>query len=213
VRVTSGTSQQSFFGGIAGVGRSGAGAVAAARTQPLVKGSGPFLVCYQQQQDGDSGPPLPPLLLGSPPVAPYPVNPAAIGQTYLVHGPQVSDCGLRDSSFKGLADDPQAPYSLPGLVDTDTGTQAGPVRVKVAGTTCTDVDTIGCVVILPICVDATEHGHNARMFCVVWGGFKISQVSANEHSAVFLGTVDVAGGQGGVGVPEFGKPSVTKLTE
>jgi hypothetical protein len=51
------------------------------------------------------------------------------------------------------------------------------------------------------------------MFCVAWGGFKISQVSANEHSAVFLGTVDVAGGQGGVGVPEFGKPSVTKLTE
>jgi Flp pilus assembly protein TadG len=213
VRVTAGSSTQSIFAGFLGANRLSARTVAAARVQPLIAGSGPFLVCYNDQKvNGDGGADLPNLLLSNEP--PYAVNPSAIGENYLIHGPQISDCGLGDSSFKGLADDPQNPFTLPGWVQTNTGDKAGPIRVLVAGQSfCTDVDQVGCVAVLPICVSASAHGHNAELYCVTWGAFEITQASKNSHRGRFVGTVTVAGGQGGDGLPQFGKPSLVKLVE
>jgi Flp pilus assembly protein TadG len=213
VRVTAGSATQSVFAGIFGTDKLTAKTVAAARVQPLLAGSGPFLVCYDNQKaGGNGGTDLPDILLSD--NAPYPGNPAAIGVNYLIHGAQISDCGLDDSSFKGLADDPQDPFTLPGWVQTDTGDKAGPIRVLVAGQSrCTDPDQVGCVAVLPVCTKAQGQAHNAKMYCVSWGAFEITQASANSHRGRFLGTVTVAGGQGGNGLPQFGKPSLVKLVE
>lgn len=212
VRVTAGSATQSVFAGIFGTDQLTAKTVAAARVQPLLAGSGPFLVCYHNQKASGNGADLPDILLSA--NSPYPVNPNAIGVNFLIHGPQISDCGLKDSSFKGLADDPQNPFTLPGWVQTNTGDKAGPIRVLVAGKSmCTDPDQVGCVAVLPLCTRADDHGHNAQLYCVTWGAFEITQANASTHQGRFLGTVTVAGGQGGDGVPQFGKPSLVKLVE
>jgi Flp pilus assembly protein TadG len=215
VRVTAGHQVSTFFAGIFGSDSTTASTVAAARVQRVAQASGPFLVCSSAQYDdghGHAGSPLPDLMVKVD--GQWQVNTAAIGQVYLLHGPQVSTCGATDDDFKGLADDPQDPYALPAYVQTDTGNHAGPVRVQVAGSTCTDVDTIGCAFLTPVCVDdpaPTGAGHNLKLYCVAWGAFEIDQAAANKHTGKFLGTVNVIGPGGGTPTP--GDPTVVSLVQ
>ncbi|MGA7672419.1 MAG: TadG family pilus assembly protein, partial [Nitrolancea sp.] len=116
----------------------------------------------------------------------YSIAPAAYGQTFLLHGPQVADCGNKSNSFKGLAD-PDSNYgkSIPGWFDTLTGTKAGPTRVRVNGIQGCDVGTTdpnGCVLIVPIASQAS----NGEFYVVTIGAFLVTQSHANAHVGVLL---------------------------
>ncbi len=255
VRVQAGRAVQTFFGGIFGVSSTTARTVAAARVEPLIAGSGPFLVCAFDQlppgdgngngigggnapasggkhgsdgtegsngkdgKDGKSSGTQPDLLVKGT-GGTWVTNGAAIGQAYELHGPQVSTCDIKDSSFKGLAADPAAPTTIVNSAgtqgawfDTLPGDHAGPVRVQVAGQVCTNVDVIGCQFVTPICLNDGPHGHgrNAQLWCVAFGVFKISQAGANYHVATFEGSRPIAGGVGGAAVPSPGEPVLVKL--
>src|SRR5262249_53412919 len=100
------------------------------------------------------------------------VNPAAIGQTFLIHNSQIQSCGI--SGWKGLAENRSNKAKNDGkdLSDTGdakywnarTGDQAGPTRVAVAGvdacTEGTDISSLSssCVMLVPVASNSA-HGH------------------------------------------------------
>ncbi len=121
----------------------------------------------------------------------YTINPAAYGQTFTLHGPQVADCGNKSNSFKGLSD-PDSNYgkSIPGWFDTLTGVKAGPTRVRVNGIQGCDVGTTdpnGCVLIVPIASQAS----NGQFYVVTIGAFLVTQSHANAHEGVLLENYDI----------------------
>lgn len=185
-------------------------ASASAQIQALRAGSSPFMICgLDAGSDGFD----PPLLIAS--GSTWAINQAAINQTYGIHGPQVPACGAGSNSFKGLVDDGTG-YAIPGWWPGDTGVKAGPVRNRLARpdacTTKEGFDTSGgCTLVVPMCVDGRGQGHNADLYCVRFGAFRIYQAHANRHEAVFLGPAVVTTGQGG-GKPVANEARVIKLT-
>jgi Flp pilus assembly protein TadG len=211
VSVTARDSQGGSF--IKALGISGFSASASARAQieALRSGSSPFMICGLDAAHHGFDPPL---LLAS--GSSWVVNPAAVGQTYDLHGPQVPDCGAGSDSFKGLADD-TVTVSVPGWWPGDTGVHAGPTRNVVArGDACTTTDGFdnwtGCTIVVPICVDGRGNGTSTDLYCVRFGVFRVSQSHQNAHEATFLGAGVVRDGQGG-GKPVANEARLIKLSQ
>jgi hypothetical protein len=121
------------------------------------------------------------------------VDPAAYGQTYLIHGPQIPDCGARSNSFKGLAvQDANVGKQVNAWWDGDDGVKAGPTRVKVRGIqgcNANDAHMNNCVLILPIATDspaATKNGKTYHFYVVKLAAFLVTETAANEHSGKLL---------------------------
>ena len=196
VSVTARDSQNGSFIKALGISGFSARAAATAQIEALRSGSSPFMICGLDAAHHGFNPPL---LLAS--GSSWVINPAAVGQTYGLHGPQVPDCGAGSNSFKGLADD-TATVSVPGWWPGDTGVHAGPVRNVVARSdACTTTDGFdnwtGCTIVVPICVDGRGNGTSTDLYCIRFGIFRVSQSHQNAHEAVFLGAAVVRDGQGG----------------
>jgi len=196
VSVRARDSQSGSFIKAVGISGFSASASATAQIEALRSGSSPFMICGLDAVHHGFDPPL---LLPS--GSSWIINPAAVGQTYDLHGPQVPDCGAGSNSFKGLTDG-SAAVTVPGWWPAGTGVQAGPVRNVVArGDACTTTDGFdnwtGCTIIVPMCVDGQGSGTSTQLYCVRFGLFRVSQSHQNAHEAVFLGAGMVRDGQGG----------------
>lgn len=211
VSVRARDSQESSFMQAVGIDGFSAAADATAQVQALRSGSSPFMICGLDSAHRGFDPPL--LLADG---STWTINPAAVNQTYGLHGPEVPDCNAGSDSFKGLADD-DAAVSLPGWWPGDTGVHAGPVRNVVARSdACTTTEGFdnwtGCTIVVPICVDGRGTGSGADLYCVRFGVFRVSQSHQNAHEAVFLGAAVVREGQGG-GKPVPNEARLIKLSQ
>jgi hypothetical protein len=179
----------------------------AATVQPLVGQDAPLYACAFGQSDGRTA--SADLFLGSP--GSYTINPAAIGQRYLLHGPQISDCGLGGSSWKGDAG--TGPFQLPGWLPLSTGVRAGPIRSQIAGqTVCGSSLFLGCALVLPVCDRSNGGtGTNGQLYCDAFGAFRLVEETSNSQTFQFLGRVTVTNGQGGAGIPGPNDVRVVKL--
>jgi hypothetical protein len=200
--------RKSVFAPVAGIKSLTVRTQAAAATHPLASVDAPFMVCGNPAKGGED----PGLLLPDPGSYPaWKINPGAVGKTYDVHGPQVSDCNAGSNSFKGLANDT---LTLPGWLSDSPGVRAGPTRSVVAGTHgCSGTNMDGCIMILPICSDGAGQGRSVQLFCVQVGAFWITQTSANKHTGRFLGGAIATTGQAGGGVPTGLQARIINLTE
>ena len=115
------------------------------------------------------------------------VRPAAVGQTFVLHGPQVSRCGA-EAAFKGL-NASRAVIDLPADLQYSTGAKVGPTTGDVAGPDgcraglwSDSVDD--CVMLLPVAVSRPAAG---LLHAVMWLPFRVRQVDANTHTGVLLG--------------------------
>jgi Flp pilus assembly protein TadG len=210
VSVRASDSQSGSFIKALGISGFSASATATAQIEALRAGSSPFMICGLDAGHHGFDPPL---LLAS--GSSWVVNPAAVGQTYGIHGPQVPDCGAGSAGFKGLTDG-SANVPVPGWWAGDTGVHAGPVRNQVARSdACTTTDGFdnwtGCTIIVPICVAGQGSGTSTQLYCVRFGVFKVSQSHQNAHDAVFLGAGVVQDGQGG-GKPVANEARLIKLS-
>jgi Flp pilus assembly protein TadG len=210
VAVTARDSQNGSFIKALGISGFSAAASATAQIEALRGGSSPFMICGLDGQNQGFDPPL---LLAS--GSSWVVNPAAVGQTYGIHGPQVPACGASGSGFKGLTDG--GSYVVPGWWQSDTGVHAGPVRNQVVSPdACTTTDGFdnftGCTIVVPICVQGQGSGTSVQLYCVDFGVFRVSQSHANAHDAVFVGAGVVQDGQGG-GKPLANEARLIKLTQ
>jgi hypothetical protein len=211
VSVRARDSQSASFIRVVGIAGFSVSAQATAQIQALRDGSSPFMICGLDAAHGGFDPPL---LLAS--GTSWAINPAAINQTYAIHGPQVPSCGVGSNSFKGLVDD-GTPASVPAWWPGDTGVHAGPVRNQVARPdACTTKDGFnnwtGCTIIVPLCAGGRGNGSNADLYCVRFGAFRVYQSHQNAHEAVFLGATVVKNGQGGH-KPVSNEARVIKLTQ
>jgi Flp pilus assembly protein TadG len=196
VSVRARDSQNGTFIKALGISGFSASASATAQIEALRSGSSPFMICGLDAAHHGFDPPL---LVAS--GSSWVINPAAIGQSYALHGPSVPDCGAGSNSFKGLTDG-GTDVPVPGWWQADTGVHAGPVRNVVArGDACTTTDGFdnwtGCTIVVPICADGQGSGNSTELYCVRFGLFRVSQSHQNAHEAVFLGAAVVRDGQGG----------------
>ncbi|MDQ3812129.1 MAG: pilus assembly protein TadG-related protein [Chloroflexota bacterium] len=127
------------------------------------------------------------MLSGGSPVVPYRVNPSAVGQEFVVHGPNphdISQCGAL-STFKGLAEEMlnSGIYTLPADVTWSTGTVAGPTSTQVDGLNgCGPTRSNDCIMILPV---ATNSSGVLTLRAVLWAAFLISDHGiSNYHYGV-----------------------------
>lgn len=116
------------------------------------------------------------------------LNPAANGQTFIIHGPQVADCNMPSNSFKGLADQSaNANLTVPNWFSDLNGVRAGPTRTKVNGIQGCQAgqDADNCVLILPVAVD-NPSGQKGRLYVVAYAAFLVTQSGANQHTGTLL---------------------------
>jgi hypothetical protein len=128
------------------------------------------------------------------------IDPSAYGQTFLIHGPQIADCGLKSSDYKGLADqEANDGNGLNEWWDGLNGTKAGPTRVKVRGIEGCDANApspYNCVMILPIATDdpnAKKQGSVPKLYVVQFGAFWVTETAANKHSGRLLENYIITG--------------------
>jgi hypothetical protein len=114
----------------------------------------------------------------------------AVGKRYVVHGPQVADCGAGNNNFKGLYGE-TGYFDLPHILHYTEGTVAGPTTVATdgpggcpAGTTTFN----GCVMVLPVVSSSWGTTSDKAMNGVFWLPFMIYDNGANQHEGVLLST-------------------------
>lgn len=130
------------------------------------------------------------------------VNPAAIGKTFQIHGPQVEKCDAKASRYKGLADVTQnAGRSAPGWFKYTEGVDAGMISSDVEGPDgCkAGMEVVNCVVFLPIVInDPPEQGNDKQLWTVAFAPFYITKPKSNETNGMLLSDYIVSGkGQDG----------------
>jgi Flp pilus assembly protein TadG len=149
------------------------------------------------------------------------INTAAVGKTFLIHGPQINKCANSNNSFKGIADSNAnknltAPPSK--YFGYDTGTVAS-ISTTVEGIQgCQAGGPIdNCVAYLPIAVvDPTRPvlntGSNKQMWTIGFAAFLIMQIDSNTHTGKLLGNYIVKH-TGNLGwTPSYYGPIVIKIT-
>jgi hypothetical protein len=184
------------------------------------RGDGPFIVCGVDTMLGGGGKgkgngTLSVLLNNT-----AQLNPEAIGETFKIHGPQIADCDMKSSSFKGLADQ-EANAGLPVGTwwDGDTGVKAGPTRVEVNGIQgCAQATTApnDCIMLLPVAANppkAEKQGSTPKFFIVRLAAFMVTRVSANEHYGTLLDDYMVSGPSEPGWCRDCGGVVVVRLTE
>jgi Flp pilus assembly protein TadG len=131
------------------------------------------------------------------------INPAAVGQTFNIHGPQIEKCKAKASRYKGLADNAlNKNLPIPGWFSYKEGDTAGFISTDVEGPDGCKAgqEVVNCVVFLPIVVDSPEEQNNdRRQWAVGYAPFYITaNVSGNEHYGKLLADYLVYGkGQDG----------------
>lgn len=198
-------------------------ATAVAQVERLFRAGmdGPFIVCGYNTMLSTNGS-LDILLDDST------VNPAAIGQTFQVHGPKIGtgsglggDCGIASSSFKGLAEqDSNNGKELNEYWYGDTGVKAGPTRNKVQGIEGCSTNTAApynCVLFLPISTNGA-HGHapvksgsDRKFWIVKILAFRVSSCGSNCHQGTLLDDYLAFGGSVSGWTRDGGYVGVVKL--
>jgi hypothetical protein len=146
------------------------------------------------------------------------INPAAVGQTFDIHGPKIEKCKAKASRYKGVADqDANRSKSAPPeqWFNYKEGDTAGPVSADVQGAQgCRAGQPVdNCVAFLPIVVDnPAESGNDKQLWTVGYAPFFITQPKSNEHTGKLLGTYIVKGPAIAGWTPDDLGPVVIKLT-
>jgi len=226
VRVTVQESHPTFFikvvpGGPSSVTTS---AVAAANIRTLkAPGGGPFLPCSKQAIRSDNGQRMDLVFLDSN----YNfigVNPAAIGVTFNIYGPNdktVEDCGIKPDKYNGAADQSVPCVTAPGWCNFKEGSYTGPVNQAVDGIDgCKAGATspYNCVAYLPIATikDQPVPPNESRVWVVAFLPFYIQQGNQpNKYYGTLLDDYALMGtGQDGNGgwTPDFSGPVTIRLT-
>lgn len=146
------------------------------------------------------------------------INPAAVNQTFEIHGPQIEKCSAKSSRFKGVADQSAnrnrsaPPEQWFNYTEGDT---AGPVSADVQGLQgCKAGQAINnCVAFLPIVIDnPPESGNNRQLWTIGYAPFYIVESKSNEHTGKLLGSYIVKGPVSAGWTPQYLGPIVVKLT-
>ena len=212
--------ESTFFMQIVGTSTYTANGEAIAQIGKPLNASAPFLVC------GTSPNHPTPLLInptGANPPA-WDINPAAISTNgsspvFYLWGNDIKkvDCGNPSSSYRGLVDQDEGPYGIPGVWQADQGNKNGPTLALVnAGDVCqgrVEDFTQGCIVVLPLCDYGNNSGGNGfDMHCVDLGLFKLTQVGNHDIRGVFLGRATITAGQLG-GAPDANGARIIQLVK
>ena len=187
-----------FFLRALGIGTSGVAATATSHVEAMsnsayAAGDGPFIVCGYQTALTSGGTLSLLATDGNGKAAnPPQINPAARGQTFIIHGPQVATCNTQGNRFKGDNDS----SANAGITIQPSGTtinylngnRAGPMRVAVRGVNgCNTVQTTGCVMILPLADNvAVDSGNCKCIHAVGYAAFLVTEVRANEHTGQLI---------------------------
>jgi hypothetical protein len=106
------------------------------------------------------------------------INPAAVGQTFQIHGSQVETCNAKSSRFKGFADtDANRNRTAPGWFKYEEGVKAGHIAADVEGPDgCKAGQEVeNCVVFLPIIANnPAESGNNREVWAVAFAPFYVT---------------------------------------
>jgi Flp pilus assembly protein TadG len=140
---------------------------------------------------------------------------------FLIHGPQIEECGVHSSSWKGLnGEDGEIILPAPPGDDEDAvniwaepGTKAGPSRQVAGSLGCGVGEANGCIMILPI-VDTSGPGGNGTHAYVAarqWGAFWVTQISANEHAGRLIANYPITANGNAGWTPSYGGPVVIRL--
>ena len=155
---------------------------------------GPFLPCAVNTQLADANGTLSLLLKQS---GEWVLNPAAVGRTFKIHGPQIEKCDAKASRYKGLADvSVNATKTTPGWFNYKEGDSAGLISLDVEGPDGCKAgqEVVNCVAFLPIVVnDPPEAGNNRELWAVAFAPFYITSPKSNEHNGKLLGDYIVYG--------------------
>lgn len=195
------------------------GASATAHVQELtsVPSDGPFLVCGINTKLASGGT----MSMLSQTDSGWQLNLAAVGQTFVVQGPQITSCGAQSSSFKGDANGPlNAGLSVPGWFTYTTGDAAGQITASVNGIQgCQAGQALdNCVAFLPVAVNEPL-GSNNQLWTVAIMAFYIttpsctSQTSCNTYDGMLMGEYTVAGGGKWGWNQNYTGPIVIRLTQ
>jgi Flp pilus assembly protein TadG len=113
------------------------------------------------------------------------IDPAAVGKTYIIHGPQIEKCEAKASRYKGLADNvANRQLVAPGWFYYKEGDSAGFLEFDVEGPDGCKAgqEVVNCVAFLPIVVDdPIEAGNDRRMWCIGFAPFYITAPAPNVH--------------------------------
>jgi Flp pilus assembly protein TadG len=209
VSVTAGASNATAFAQVLGVSQTRQSRTAAATVQPLIGQHAPLLVCA-------FGHPSPAVdifvVVSAPGVTPvsYGINPAAVGTSYKAHAPNVSDCGLAGSAWKGDAGSDV--FMVPGWLDIGTGVQAGPIRSQIAGQQGCAADAVGCVMALPVCSGSNGMaGSNGRLLCERFAVFKLVSQTSNSQTFTLMAGAEATSGIGGAALVGANEARLVKL--
>lgn len=186
--------------------------------RPALMGTGPFIVCASNTMLVAGGEMNLLSLVGGR----WQINPAAVGKAFKVHGPQINQCAISSSQFKGIADTvangqlsaPPATYftystgnvaSISAAVEGINGCQAGqPLN--------------NCVAYLPVAViDAShpplESGSNKKVWVIGFAAFLIKATAPNAHSGTLLDNFIVKGPAAHGWTRDYFGPISIKLTD
>jgi Flp pilus assembly protein TadG len=149
------------------------------------------------------------------------LNQAAVDKEFKIHGPQIEDCKIHPSSYKGVADQ-GANVSLvaPGWFYFETGDKAGPVSKDVQGADGCKAgqEPRNCVMFLPIAVSDGQPlpSSDHRAYVVAFMPFYITEPKQNEHYGRLLDDYIVYNGgnpASGGWTPSYEGPITIRLTE
>ena len=205
-----------FIQAVPGAPRSvSTGASAAAHVQRLAgpPTDGPFLVCGVATTLAAGGSlDILTQLDGS-----WVLNEAAVGQTFVIHGPQINQCAAQSSRYKGLANQAvNLGQTLPNWFGYTTGDTAGQVSSSVAGIDGCQAGqaVVNCVAFLPVTVnDPPESGNNKQLWTVAIMAFYVTQPSSNVHYGRLMGAYTVSGGGQGGWTGDYTGPIIVRLTQ
>lgn len=254
IRVTVRETRGVPFGEFVGRNTITASARAAATVQPVRGGvRTPFMLCADARNTAGANPHgveplLPHASANSVADPPWRINPDAVGVEFLLwaNGNAFGDRNCGESQFHGFVD-PGTAFQVPSHPDRpdewwkiDPGSGVGhlPSRlaaaVQSAGGDCDltaadeMVDLVGCALPVPLCVDMSGSGQNARMKCVRVATFRITysgtgrgagscvSVNGNGHEVlcgVLLPSGVATGGQGSLEPADPSELVVVKLVE
>jgi hypothetical protein len=160
-------------------------ATATAHVQPAtnIPSDGPFIVCGIDTKLASGGTMS---ILRQNALGQWEVNPAAYGQIFEIHGPQIEKCESKSSRFKGVANqDQNLTDAVPGWFNYTEGDTAGPVRETVQGMEGCKAghEPLNCIAYLPIAIKTpAESGNNREVWVVALVPFYIEQAGSNTHT-------------------------------
>jgi hypothetical protein len=191
VRVTLSHTRDTFFMGLLGVRTVPVSATSTARLyqqNDYNAGAAMFIVCGFNTRLAGPGNNTYDILEADGPD--FEVRESAVGQRFVVHGPQVADCNAGNNNFKGLYGE-SGYFDLPHVLHYTEGTVAGPTSVATEGPNGCPAGTTtfnGCVMVLPVASSVWGTTSDKAMNAEFWLPFMIYDNGANVHEGVLMST-------------------------